>query len=75
MAGEFLAKGRPLLVEGHLRFKTWENEGGAKRSKLDVVVDRLHLLPRNGGNDSNGGGNGAGDFDGTIPEDSGDIPF
>ena len=50
MAGEFLAKGRPLLVEGHLRFKTWETEGGAKRSKLDVVVDRLHLLPRNGSN-------------------------
>ena len=52
VAGEYLVKGRPLLVEGHLRFKTWETEGGAKRSKLDVVVDRLHLLPRNG---SNGG--------------------
>ena len=71
VAGEYLVKGRPLLVEGHLRFKTWESEGGAKRSKLDVVVDRLHLLPRNG---SNGGGNGADNFDGTIPDDS-DIPF
>ena len=75
VAGEFLAKGRPLLVEGHLRFKTWENEGGAKRSKLDVVVDRLHLLPRNGSNDSNGVGNGAGGFDGTIPDDREEIPF
>ena len=71
VAGEYLVKGRPLLVEGHLRFKTWETEGGAKRSKLDVVVDRLHLLPRNG---SNGDGNGAKEFDGSIPEDA-EIPF
>ena len=69
VAGEFLVKGRPLLVEGHLRFSAWESEGGAKRSKLDVVVDRLHLLPRSGGN-----GNGAKEFDGSVPEEA-EIPF
>ena len=71
VAGEFLAKGRPLLVEGHLRYNAWETEGGARRSKLDVVVDRLHLMPRGG---SNGSGNGGKEFDGTLPDD-GDIPF
>ena len=55
-----------------MRFKTWETEGGAKRSKLDVVVDRLHLFAAQTA--ATGGGNGAGDFDGTIPDDS-DIPF
>ena len=69
VAGEFLAKGRPLLVEGHLRFNSWESEGGAKRSKLDVVVDRLHLLPRNGSS-----GNGANELDGTVPEKA-EVPF
>ena len=69
VAGEFLAKGRPLLVEGHLRFSSWESEGGAKRSKLDVVVDRLHLLPRNGSS-----GNGANELDGTVLEEA-EIPF
>ena len=71
VAGEFLAKGRALLVEGHLRYNAWESEGGAKRSKLDVVVDRLHLLPRGGGN---GSGNGAKSFEGTVPEDA-EVPF
>ena len=70
VAKEFLAKGRPAAIEGRLRYRTWETEGGAKRSKLEVLVNRLHLLPRNGKN-----GNGAGEFDGSIPDDSGEIPF
>ena len=74
VAGEFLAKGRPLLVEGHLRYNAWESEGGAKRSKLDVVVDRLHLMPRSGGNGNNGSGNGVEASDGTL-RDEDDIPF
>lgn len=73
VAKEFLAKGRPAAIEGRLRFRSWETEGGAKRSKLEVLVNRLHLLPRNGRSDS--GVNDADDFDGTIPDDSGDIPF
>ena len=73
VAKEFLAKGRPAAIEGRLRFRSWENEGGAKRSKLEVLVNRLHLLPRNGKSDS--AGNGDDDFDGTIPDESGEIPF
>ena len=73
VAKEYLAKGRPAAIEGRLRFRTWESEGGAKRSKLEVLVNRLHLLPRNGKSDS--AGNGADDFDGTIPDESGEIPF
>ncbi|MDE0205703.1 MAG: single-stranded DNA-binding protein [Candidatus Tectomicrobia bacterium] len=72
VAKEFLAKGRPAAIEGRLRFRTWETEGGAKRSKLEVLVNRLHLLPRNGKDQDD---NGAGEFDGTIPEDSAEIPF
>ena len=73
VASEYLAKGRPAAIEGRLRFRSWETEGGAKRSKLEVLVNRLHLLPRNG--KSENGDNGAGDFDGTIPGESGEIPF
>ncbi len=74
VASEYLAKGRPAAIEGRLRFRSWETEGGAKRSKLEVLVNRLHLLPRNGKSES-GAHDGAGEFDGTIPEDSGEIPF
>lgn len=79
VASEFLAKGHPALIEGHLRYRSWETETGSKRSKLEVVIDRLHLLPRNGknGNSKNGNGSTAGtdEFDGTMPPDDDEIPF
>ena len=71
IADEYLGKGRPVAIEGRLRYRTWETEGGAKRSKLEVVVNQLHLLPRNGKN-GNGAETGAEEFDGSIPEE---IPF
>ena len=71
IAKEYLGKGRPVAIEVRLRFRTWETEGGAKRSKLEVVVNQLHLMPRNG-KDGNGSESAAEDFDGTVPEE---IPF
>ncbi len=41
--GEFLSKGRNVLVEGYLRFEQWDSEGG-KRSKHVVVADRVQFL-------------------------------
>ena len=73
IAKDYLGKGRPVVIEGRLRYRTWETEAGGKRSKLEVVVNQLHLLPRNG---KNGKGGGAEEFDGTIPPpDDVDIPF
>ena len=72
VAKEYLAKGRPAAIEGRLRYRSWETEAGAKRSKLEVLVNRLHLLPRNGKNGN--GSAGAGEFDGSMPDDS-DVPF
>ena len=53
LAGEYLGKGSPLLVEGRLKLDTWETDG-QKRSKLRVVCDRMQFVggPREG----NGGG-------------------
>ena len=75
IANEYLGKGRPVAIEGRLRYRTWETEGGVKRSKLEAVVNQLHLMPRNGKN-GNGADSGAGEFDGSIPlsEDE-EIPF
>jgi len=67
IAKEFLGKGRPVAIEGRLRYRTWEDQGGAKRSKLEVVVNQLHLMPRNGGN-----GNGA---EASVEESPEEIPF
>lgn len=45
IAGEYLAKGRPVLIEGKLAQDTWEDKTtGQKRSKLKVIADSLQLL-------------------------------
>src|SRR6185437_16067181 len=50
--------GKQLLVEGRLKYDTWEDkQGGGKRSKHSVVVDNFQFLggPRDGA--PGGGGN------------------
>jgi len=50
VAQQYLAKGRPVLVEGRLKFEQWtDRETGAKRSKLKVIGETLQLL---GGRDA-----------------------
>lgn len=53
-ACEYLTKGSPLLIEGHLRLDTWEGRDGQKQSKLRVTCDYMQLVgPRTG--DAEGG--------------------
>ncbi|MEP6809686.1 MAG: single-stranded DNA-binding protein [Chthoniobacterales bacterium] len=58
IAGEYLKKGRPVLIEGRLQLDSWDDKtSGQKRSKLKVVGESMQLL---GGKPGGGGG---GDFD------------
>lgn len=61
IAGEYLKKGRPVLIEGRLQLDTWDDkQSGQKRSKLKVVGEGLQLI---GGRP--GGGGGGGDEEGS----------
>ena len=40
---EYLSKGRPVFVEGYLKFSTWESDG-QKRNKLEVVANSVQFL-------------------------------
>jgi len=45
VAGQYLAKGRPVMIEGRLQLDSWEDrETGHKRSKLRVVGENLVLM-------------------------------
>lgn len=58
IAGEYLAKGRSVLIEGRLTMDKWDDkETGQKRSKLKVVADNLHML---GSRPDGGAGSGQG---------------
>ncbi len=58
IAGEYLKKGRPVLIEGRLQLDTWDDkQSGQKRSKLRVIGETMQLLgSRQGGGDDEGGG-------------------
>lgn len=52
--GRYLAKGRPVFVEGRLRLDSWETQDGQKRNKVLVVADNVQFLGGRG--DGAGGG-------------------
>ena len=63
--GQYLKKGRPIMVEGRLKLDQWDDkQTGQKRSKLGVVLDRFEFI------DSRGEG-GGGDFSSESSSPSG----
>jgi single-strand DNA-binding protein len=57
--GQYLKKGRPLLVEGRLRLDTWEDKNTHQKvSKLKVVLESFSFLDSGGGRGDGGGGEG-----------------
>jgi len=43
---QFLTKGQRVYVEGRLRTRTWEGQNGQKRSRVEVVANRVLFLDR-----------------------------
>ena len=41
---EYLSKGRQVLVEGRLQHRSWETQDGQKRSKHEVVAERVQFV-------------------------------
>lgn len=41
---QYLQKGRPVLIEGRLKFDSWQDQDGTKRSKHSIVADRVTFL-------------------------------
>jgi single-strand DNA-binding protein len=87
--GQYLKKGRPILVEGRLRYETWEDkQTGQKRSKLGVVMEGFQFMDSGNRSDSEGGAPAApraprpapsapaGEpVEGDAPPESDDVPF
>lgn len=41
---QYMSKGRPILIEGRLKFDSWTAQDGTKRSKLSVVADNFTFV-------------------------------
>lgn len=45
VVNEYFQKGKPIFIEGRLKYDTWEaRDGGGKRSKLRVVADNFQFI-------------------------------
>jgi len=67
---EYLKKGRPVMIEGRLRYEDWEKDG-KKYNKIVVVAERVQFL----GSRGEGGGGGSSHSGGSEePEEVGGAP-
>lgn len=58
IAGEYLSKGKQVLIEGRLQLDSWDDkETGQKRTKLKVIGENMTML---GSRQDGGGGGGRG---------------
>lgn len=44
VAGEYLAKGRPVYVEGRLKTRKWTDKDGIERYTTEIVGEQMQLL-------------------------------
>lgn len=60
VAGEYLAKGRPVLIEGRLQLDSWDDKtSGQKKTKLVVIGEHMQMLGSRGDGAGAAGGGGA----------------
>lgn len=60
IAGEYVKKGRPIYVEGRLKYGKYTGQDGIEKNTVDIIATELQLL---GGREGMGGP-GGGDEDG-----------
>jgi single-strand DNA-binding protein len=51
---QYLSKGRPVGVDGKLRWREWQAQDGSKREAVEVVADSVQFLGSRGDGDSGG---------------------
>lgn len=69
LIAKYCTKGRPLFVEGRLRFDQWEDKATQqKRSKLKVVLENFQFLGGREGGAPGAGGASAGTEDAGVDQ-------
>jgi single-strand DNA-binding protein len=54
---QYLSKGRPVGIDGKLRWREWQAQDGAKREAVEIVADSVQFLGGRGDGELGGGGN------------------
>ena len=54
----FLAKGRPVAIDGRLEWREWQDKEGNNRQNVEIVADSVQFLGSRDDAGMGGGGNG-----------------
>ena len=62
IAGEYVKKGRPIYIEGRLKYGKYTDQAGVEKNTVDIIATEMQLLgaregmggPRGGGDDEGG---------------------
>ena len=63
IAGEYVKKGRPIYIEGRLKYGKYTDQAGVEKNTVDIIATEMQLL---GGREGMGSPSG-GDEDGGAP--------
>ncbi len=56
IAGEYLAKGKTVYIEGRLQTRKWQDRDGRDRYTTEVVADKMQMLSGRGDGQGRAGG-------------------
>jgi single-strand DNA-binding protein len=78
---QYLAKGRPVAIDGRLDWREWESQEGNKREAVEIVAESVQFLGGRGDGDgasyvpagATAGTESSADFPASATDD--DIPF
>ena len=67
---KYLSRGRPVAIDGKLRWREWESQNGEKRQAVEVVADSVQFLQGGDGGGGGGGNYGGGAGQSFAPQQS-----
>ena len=69
---QYLAKGRPVAIDGRLEWREWQDQQGSKRQSIDIIADSVQFL---GSRDGSGAQEGGSTFtpQSDVPADTSDF--
>lgn len=71
---QYLSKGRAVLIEGRLKFDTWQENDGNKRSKHSIVADRVTFVGAGAQDETDAPASGA-EFNPAVAEANGGASY
>lgn len=49
ICNQYLNKGQLVLIEGRIQTRSWEDQGGNRRSRTEIIAESMQMGPKAGG--------------------------